>query len=353
MKFFENGMMSRLFTNVDVGIDLGTANLRLYLKGRGVVFDEPSVVAVDRSSGKVVAVGRRAHEMLGKTPDHIEVVHPLRGGVVADYEACQGMLNTVLTRIVGRNLFFKPRVMVCIPTEITSVERRAVLEACTQAGAAKTLLIEAPLAAAIGAGMLFVVIRDYWRYFLIGGGVAAAGGAWIYHVMHSDSDLGFRSQRILVWLDPEKYADGKGFQVLQGLYGIGSGGIFGKGLGNSMQKLGYIPEAQNDMIFSIICEELGVFGAASIIALFLILCWRLLIIANNAEDLFGGLVTVGVLLQIAVQVILNIAVVTNTIPNTGVSLPFISYGGSSVIILLAEIGITMSVARNIRLRELK
>ena len=153
MKFFENGMMSRLFTNVDVGIDLGTANLRLYLKGRGVVFDEPSVVAVDRSSGKVVAVGRRAHEMLGKTPDHIEVVHPLRGGVVADYEACQGMLNTVLTRIVGRNLFFKPRVMVCIPTEITSVERRAVLEACTQAGAAKTLLIEAPLAAAIGAGM--------------------------------------------------------------------------------------------------------------------------------------------------------------------------------------------------------
>lgn len=209
------------------------------------------------------------------------------------------------------------------------------------------------IVAAIGAGMLFVVIRDYWRYFLIGGGVAAAGGAWIYHVMHSDSDLGFRSQRILVWLDPEKYADGKGFQVLQGLYGIGSGGIFGKGLGNSMQKLGYIPEAQNDMIFSIICEELGVFGAASIIALFLILSWRLLIIANNAEDLFGGLVTVGVLLQIAVQVILNIAVVTNTIPNTGVSLPFISYGGSSVIILLAEIGITMSVARNIRLRELK
>ena len=109
----------------------------------------------------------------------------------------------------------------------------------------------------------------------------------------------------------------------------------------------------HDTITGPVFQEMLIFGAASIIALFLILCWRLLIIANNAEDLFGGLVTVGVLLQIAVQVILNIAVVTNTIPNTGVSLPFISYGGSSVIILLAEIGITMSVARNIRLRELK
>lgn len=209
------------------------------------------------------------------------------------------------------------------------------------------------IVAAIGAGMLFVVIRDYWRYFILAGGVVAAGGIWVKSVMNSSSELGFRSQRILVWRDPEKYADGKGFQVLQGLYGIGSGGIFGKGLGNSMQKLGYIPEAQNDMIFSIICEELGVFGAVSIMALFIILCWRLLVIANNSEDLFGALVTVGVMLQIAVQVILNIAVVTNSIPNTGVSLPFISYGGSSVIILLAEIGITMNVARNIRLRELR
>ncbi|MCH4034393.1 MAG: putative lipid II flippase FtsW [Lachnospiraceae bacterium] len=209
------------------------------------------------------------------------------------------------------------------------------------------------IVAAIGACVLFVVIRDFWRYFLLAGFVGAGGFGWLYYVTHSSSDLGFRSQRLLVWLDPEKYADGKGFQVLQGLYGIGSGGMFGKGLGNSMQKLGYIPEAQNDMIFSIICEELGVFGAVSIIILFVILCWRLMLIANNSEDLFGSLLTVGVMVQIAVQVILNIAVVTNTIPNTGVSLPFISYGGSSVIILLAEIGITMNVARNIRLRELR
>ncbi|MGN1024566.1 MAG: FtsW/RodA/SpoVE family cell cycle protein [Lachnospiraceae bacterium] len=209
------------------------------------------------------------------------------------------------------------------------------------------------IVAAIGACMLFVVIRDYWRYLLLAGIVLAGGGGWLYYVVHASSELGFRSQRLLVWLDPEKYADGKGFQVLQGLYGIGSGGMFGKGLGNSMQKLGYIPEAQNDMIFSIICEELGVFGAVSIIVLFVILCWRLMLIANNSEDLFGSLLTVGVMIQIAVQVILNIAVVTNSIPNTGVSLPFISYGGSSVIILLAEIGITMNVARNIRLRELR
>ncbi|MCH3950514.1 MAG: rod shape-determining protein [Acidaminococcus sp.] len=153
MKLFENGFLSQLFTNVDVGIDLGTANLLLFLKEKGIVFNEPSVVAIDKSNGKVVAVGRKAHEMLGKTPDNIKVIHPLSGGVVADYEATQGMLSSVLTKIVGRNLFFKPRVMVCVPTGITNVERRAVKEACIQAGAAKAFLIEEPLAAAIGAGI--------------------------------------------------------------------------------------------------------------------------------------------------------------------------------------------------------
>lgn len=156
---------------------------------------------------------------------------------------------------------------------------------------------------------------------------------------------------MLAWLDPEAYASGKGFQTLQALYAIGSGGIFGKGLGKSMQKLGFIPEAQNDMIFSIICEELGLLGAIAVILLFVILIWRMMIIANNARDLFGALLVVGVMGHISVQVILNIAVVTNTIPNTGVSLPFISYGGSSVMFLLVEIGIVMSVAKGIRLRE--
>ena len=164
--------------------------------------------------------------------------------------------------------------------------------------------------------------------------------------------MGFRFERVLAWLDPEAYASGKGFQTLQGLYAIGSGGIAGKGLGASMQKLGFIPEAQNDMIFSIICEELGLFGAIAIILMFIMLIWRFMIVANNAPDLFGALLVVGVLGHIAIQVILNIAVVTNTIPNTGISLPFISYGGTSVVFLLIEIGLVLSVAKGIRLKDL-
>ncbi len=169
----------------------------------------------------------------------------------------------------------------------------------------------------------------------------------------ADSDtLGVRGTRILAWLDPEAYASGKGFQTLQALYAIGSGGILGKGLGQSMQKLGFIPEAQNDMIFSIICEELGLFGAISILLMFVLLIWRFMVIANNASDLFGALLVVGVMGHIAIQVILNVAVVTNTIPNTGISLPFISYGGTSVLFLLVEIGIVLSVGKGIRLKDL-
>ena len=119
-----------------------------------------------------------------------------------------------------------------------------------------------------------------------------------------------------------------------------------------MQKLSFLPEAQNDMIFSIICEELGLFGAVAIIVMFVLLIWRMMIIANNAPDLFGAMLVVGVIGHIAIQAILNIAVVTNTIPNTGISLPFISYGGSSVIFLLIEIGLVLSVAKRIQLKEL-
>ena len=116
-----------------------------------------------------------------------------------------------------------------------------------------------------------------------------------------------------------------------------------------MQKLGFIPEAQNDMIFSVICEELGLFGAVCVILLYILLIWRFLIIANNAKDLFGALLVVGIMSHISIQVVLNIAVVTNTIPNTGISLPFISYGGTSVLFLMAEMGLALSVARGIKL----
>ncbi len=200
--------------------------------------------------------------------------------------------------------------------------------------------------------MLFVSSPDYKPFVIIGLiGVAFIAVA-VFALMQLDaSQLGVRGARILAWLDPEAYASGKGFQTLQALYAIGSGGIFGKGLGQSMQKLGFLPETQNDMIFSIVCEELGLFGGIAIILMFLLLIWRFMIIANNASDLFGALLVVGVLGHIAIQVILNIAVVTNTIPNTGISLPFISYGGSSVMFLLIEIGLVLSVARGINISE--
>lgn len=200
--------------------------------------------------------------------------------------------------------------------------------------------------------MLFVASPDYKPFVIIGAiGVAVVGVAVFALTQLDASQLGVRGARILAWLDPEAYASGKGFQTLQALYAIGSGGIFGKGLGQSMQKLGFLPETQNDMIFSIVCEELGLFGGIAIILMFLLLIWRFMIIANNASDLFGALLVVGVLGHIAIQVILNIAVVTNTIPNTGISLPFISYGGSSVLFLLIEIGLVLSVARGINISE--
>lgn len=206
----------------------------------------------------------------------------------------------------------------------------------------------------IAALMLFVASPEYKIFFALGGGVAALAGIVVLAITKIDSlaKLGFRSARILAWLNPESDPSDKGFQTLQSLYAIGSGGIFGKGLGQSMQKLGFLPEEQNDMIFSIICEELGLFGAAFVMLMFIIILWRFMIIANNATDLFGALLVVGVLGHIAIQVILNIAVVTNTIPNTGISLPFISYGGTSVLFLMIEIGLVLSVGRGIRLRRL-
>lgn len=200
--------------------------------------------------------------------------------------------------------------------------------------------------------MLFVASPEYKRFLLMGAAGIAGAALLVFVILQMDSSsLDFRGNRILAWLNPEDYATGTGFQTLQSLYAIGSGGIFGKGLGQSIQKLGFLPEAQNDMIFSIICEELGLFGGIAIILLFILLCWRFMVIANNAPDLFGALLVVGVMGHIAIQVILNIAVVTNTIPNTGISLPFISYGGSSVMFLLIEIGLVLSVARGIRLKS--
>lgn len=188
--------------------------------------------------------------------------------------------------------------------------------------------------------ILFVASPKYKHF--IGLGLAGVGGMCIVLL-----SAGYRMERISIWLHPEEHK--KGFQTMQALYAIGSGGIFGKGLGQSMQKMGFIPESHNDMIFSVICEELGLFGAVCVIAMFMILIWRLMIIATNAPDLYGALLVVGILAHIGIQVIINVAVVTNSIPPTGIPLPFISYGGTSLLFLFAEMGIALSVSRQIKM----
>lgn len=187
----------------------------------------------------------------------------------------------------------------------------------------------------IGAVMIFTASPKYLQFFwMIAGG---AGFMTIFLALES-----YRLERIAIWRNPEKYE--KGYQTLQGLYAIGSGGLFGRGLGNSVQKLGFLPEAQNDMIFSIICEELGLVGAGILIGVFLILIWRFFVIAAKVEDLTGALIATGAMAHMMIQIILNIAVVTNSIPNTGITLPFISYGGTSVVFLLLEMGLVLSVS---------
>ncbi len=208
-------------------------------------------------------------------------------------------------------------------------------------------LSSALIIAGIAVIMLFVASPRYWYYILGALGVGGVGFGLVYLVGSGilPDNISYRLTRVKAWLNPEAYASNEGYQTLQALYSIGSGGLTGKGLGQSIQKLGLVPEAQNDMIFSIICEELGLFGAFAVIIMFLILIWRLLLVATNAPDLFGALLVVGVMGHIALQVILNIAVVTNVIPNTGVTLPFISYGGTSILFLMAEIGISLNVSR--------
>ena len=171
-------------------------------------------------------------------------------------------------------------------------------------------------------------------------GIGAAGILFIGIFLGMAS---YRLERLAIWRNPEAYE--KGFQTIQGLYAIGSGGIFGKGLGSSLQKLGFVPEAQNDMIFSIICEETGLAGGCLVILIFALLIWRLMVTATHAKDLCGSLIAAGIMGHMAIQVILNIAVVTNSIPNTGITLPFISYGGTSVLFLLGEMGIALAVSR--------
>ncbi|MBE6679634.1 MAG: putative lipid II flippase FtsW [Ruminococcaceae bacterium] len=156
----------------------------------------------------------------------------------------------------------------------------------------------------------------------------------------------YTKRRIDIWLNPEQFPREGGWQTLQGLRAIGSGGLFGLGLGNSRQKYSYVSQPQNDFIFTITCEELGFIGAAAVIVLFGLLVWRGVVIALRAPDRFSQLVAVGITFKVALQVILNIAVVTNSIPNTGISLPFFSYGGTAMVVQLAEMGTLLAISRH-------
>ena len=188
----------------------------------------------------------------------------------------------------------------------------------------------------IGVILIFAASPRYIQFAALGG----AGIGFIAIFLAAES---YRLERLAIWREPEKYE--KGFQTIQGLYAIGSGGLFGRGIGNSIQKLGFVPEAQNDMIFSIICEEMGLTGAIILILIFALLLWRLCVISMNCQELSGAMIATGIMGHLAIQVILNIAVVTNTIPNTGITLPFISYGGTSIVFLLGEMGLALNVSR--------
>ncbi len=179
----------------------------------------------------------------------------------------------------------------------------------------------------------------------------AAGVVGIIFVVILNPDIltvfaHYAGKRIEVWLDPFSDPIDKGFQTIQSLYAIGSGGLMGTGIGGSRQKYLYLPEPYNDFIFSIVCEELGFVGATLVICIFALLVWRGFVIAARCRDRFGSLLAAGLTAQVGIQAILNIAVVTNTIPNTGISLPFFSYGGTSLLMLLGEMGVVLAVSRN-------
>ena len=197
-------------------------------------------------------------------------------------------------------------------------------------------------------GVVLLIVGGLPKKYIIGG--LSAGVLGVAGLILSGA-VSYGSDRIKYWLDPWADPSGKGFQTIQSLLAIGSGGILGRGIGQSRQKYLWVPEPHNDFIFSIVCEELGLIGAVIIILLFCLLVWRGFTIAMHAPDKFGSLLALGLTFQVGLQALLNIWVVTNTIPNTGIGLPFFSYGGTSLLILLAEMGIVLSVSRGANIEK--
>lgn len=238
------------------------------------------------------------------------------------------LLAHVITKYYDRMTNFTYGIL--IPLGITGVFSLLVMIEPHLSGA--VLLV------VIGAVMVFVGGAN-WKHLLLCFLVV------LLLVVLVVSMTSYMGKRVNAWLDPWSDPQGEGYQIIQSLYAIGSGGLMGLGLGNSQQKYGYLPEAHNDYIFSIACEELGFIGAVAIILLFALLVWRGFRIALKAEDKFGCLICVGVMTQVGAQTLLNIAVVSNAIPSTGISLPFFSYGGTSLVLLLLEMGVVLNISR--------
>ncbi|MEA5012367.1 MAG: putative lipid II flippase FtsW [Angelakisella sp.] len=199
----------------------------------------------------------------------------------------------------------------------------------------------------LGGIMIFIGGASLkWFGAAVGGGVGLAAVAMMIPAIRDRA-----MYRINVWLDPFLDPQGAGFQTIQSLYAIGSGGLLGAGIGNSRQKYLFLPEPQNDFVFSVVCEELGFVGAVLVILLFVLLIWRGFTIAIKARDRFGTLLAAGLTAQVGIQAVLNVAVVTNTLPNTGIPLPFFSYGGTALAMLLAEMGIILSISRQTALEK--
>ncbi len=212
--------------------------------------------------------------------------------------------------------------------------------------------------ALLGIAMYYAWHPKHWQFYVMLALAAVGVAIFIYYILNLPQETieeiwqayvnqegDFRLTRMVSWLHPYQFQKDASFQSLQALYAIGSGGLFGKGLGNSIQKLGSVPEPANDFIFSIICEELGIVGASLLILMFIYLLYRIFKIASAAEDVFGRMLATGVFLHFGLQVVMNLAVVTSSMPNTGVTLPFISYGGTASVLLMIEIGMVLNVRK--------
>lgn len=245
-------------------------------------------------------------------------------------------------------ILLMPYLIMLNPNKLKTIKGHASLLAPTfimAAAVGKENLSTAIIIIIIGVGILFIASPKTKEFFVLG--FAGVASLLAYLALSSILGLDFRGGRFSAWLDPFSDPSDKGFQIVQSLYAVGSGGFFGLGLGKSRQKLSFIPEAHNDIIFAIICEELGFFGAMILLLLFCVYVWRTFEISIKCKDIFPALICSGVAIMIASQVVINVAVVTNSIVNTGIPMPFISSGGTALIVAMGLTGIVLNISKSV------